>query len=415
MVDHQRETARNLGGSEAAEAVGNPVLDDAPPGVAAWALDDRQGAPRPGRLGPGRLVRAPGMRFGVMAGRNILFSAADQKLFEINDAAAHLWRCVEDGLGQQDILDELAAAGLEPGAARRHLDAAIHEWTRLDFIRQVPEPSPGRMRCQDLLVAGVATRIRHAPAPGPDLAPIFAHLEGPGPVPDVTLDVIGQDGDVQLFRDGDLLLSCPREEAATALKAQVMNEVLGRGTYELALHAAALLRGDRMLLFSGRPGAGKTTLALALAGPGFGFAGDDLVLLAADGRATGVPFAPAVKPGAWDLLADLRPDIGDAPVFRRPDRKRVRYPLPQALVPGRPHPVGWLMQLDRRPGAKAGLTPVDSPTGLRWMLQDAYAEGRVLTPAGFEALRLALRQAQCHRLTYSRLEDAVELLHETCR
>ncbi|MGK7867622.1 hypothetical protein [Falsiroseomonas sp. E2-1-a20] len=355
------------------------------------------------------------MRFGVIDGRNILFSAADQKLFEINDAAAHLWRCIEDGLAQQDILGELVAAGLAPAAARRHLDAAIREWIKLDFIRQVPEPSPGQVRRQDLLVAGVATRIRHAPAPGPDLAPIFAHLECPGPAPEVTLDVIERDGGVDLFRDGDLLLSCPREEAATALKAQVMNEVLGRGTYELALHAAALLQGGRMLLFSGRPGAGKTTLALALAGPGFGFAGDDLVLLAADGRATGVPFAPAVKPGAWDLLAAARPDIGEAPVFRRPDRKRVRYPLPQALVPSRPHPIGWLLRLDRRPGAKASLTPVDPPTALRWMLQDAYAEGRVLTPAGFEALRLALRPAQVHRLTYSRLEDAMELLHGACR
>jgi hypothetical protein len=410
MVEHQRN---GIGESGATEAVGSPAahsLAPWPSGAVSAPVEEPRGAPPP----PARLVRSTGMRFGVVDGRNLLFSAADQQLFEINDAAAHLWRCIEDGLGRPAIVAELVAAGCTPEAAHRQLDGAIREWTTRAFIRQVPEPVAGPARCQDLLVAGVATRIRYAPAQACALARIFGHLETEGTTPEVTLDAIDRDGRMELYRDGEWLMSCPEAEAATALKGQVMDEVLGRGAYELALHAAALLRSGRMLLFSGRPGAGKTTLALALAHSGFGFAGDDLVLLASQGEATGVPFAPAVKAGAWDLLAPRRPDLRDAPVFRRPDRRRVRYPLPLGLVPARPYPVGWFMRLDRRPGAKASLTPVESPTAVRWMLQDAYARGRMLTPAGFDAVRGALRQAQSHRLTYSRLEDAVELLHRTC-
>ena len=73
--------------------------------------------------------------------------------------------------------------------------------------------------------------------------------------------------------------------------------MLERGTYELVFDAAALVRNGRMLLVSGHPGAGKTTLTLALVDAGFGFAGDDLALLNSEGRVTGVPFAPAIKAG----------------------------------------------------------------------------------------------------------------------
>jgi hypothetical protein len=70
--------------------------------------------------------------------------------------------------------------------------------------------------------------------------------------------------------------------------------------------------------------------------------------------------------------------------------------------------------LDRRTGAKASLTPADSPTVVRCVLREAYALGRKLTPAGFDAVAGAVDHAECYCLTYSGLEDAVELLQRRC-
>ena len=199
------------------------------------------------------------------------------------------------------------------------------------------------------------------------------------------------------------------------VKGQLLNEILESAIYELALHAASLIRNGRMLLVSGHPGAGKTTLTLGLVDAGFGFAGDDLALLNSEGRVTGVPFAPAVKSGAWNLVATCRPDIRNFPVFRHPDSKRVRYPTPRGLVPYIDYAVGWLVLLDRQPGAAAMLKPVDPVSALRWVLQESYAQGQQLTVAGFKALGRAIDGAKYYRLTYSRLDDAVELLDRTCR
>jgi hypothetical protein len=367
-----------------------------------------------------QLVPAGEISFWVIAGRNILFSAATQTLVEINDTAAYIWRAIELGLDRESIFSEMVEQGLSLATAESYFDGAILEWTRLGFVKPSPQSASCILLdkaplCQDIRVAGVPLRIRYATDLTPVVAPIFEHLESQGTTPDIALDVVERDRRTDLFRNGSWLLSCSHEETATVLKGQLLNEVLEGAVYELALHAAALVRNGCMLLISGHPGAGKTTLTLALVDAGFGFAGDDLALLNSQGRVTGVPFAPAVKAGAWKLVATCRPDIHSVPVFRRPDRKRVRYPAPRGLVAALAYPVGWLVLLDRSPGATAALTPVDPISAVRWILQESYAQGRQLTTAGFKAIGDAIDRAKYYRLTYSRLEDAVELLDRTCR
>ena len=365
-----------------------------------------------------RFVFADEISFAIIDGRNVLFNAANQTLVEVNDTAAYIWRSIEVGLEKENILSEMAGQGLAREIAESYFDAALLEWARVGFIKPPQSGSciiPDKaLLCQDICVVGVAMRIRYASSLAPEIAPVFEHLEFKGTVPDITIDAVDQNGRIDLLGDGQWHLSCSREELATILKGRLLDEVLERGTYELALHAAALVRNGRMLLVSGHPGAGKTTLTLALVDAGFGFAGDDLALLNSEGRVTGVPFAPAIKAGAWKLVATYRPDIREARVFRRPDRKRVRYPIPRGLVPAVPYPVGWLVLLDRRSGAPAALTPVDSLSALRGMLQGAYTQERQLTTAGFNAMAHAINSAEYYRLTYSRLEDAVELLHQAC-
>jgi hypothetical protein len=341
-------------------------------------------------------------------------------LVEINDTAAYIWRSIETGLERDPIVSEMVEQGAPLETAESYFDAAVLEWTRLGFMKPSPQSascilSDQAPLCQDIWVAGVSIRIRYATDLAPVVAPIFEHLEIQGTEPNIALDVVERGTQVDLLRNGSWLLSCCHEEAATILKGQLLNEVLEGAVYELALHTAALVRNGRMLLVSGHPGAGKTTLTLALEDAGFGFAGDDLALLNSQGRVTGVPFAPAVKAGAWKLVATYRPDLRSVPVFRRSDRKRVRYPAPRRLVTALAYPVGWLVLLDRRRGATAALTPVDPISAVHWVLQESYAQGRQLTTAGFKALGNVLVRAKYYRLTYSRLEDAVEILDRNCR
>jgi hypothetical protein len=262
----------------------------------------------------------------------------------------------------------------------------------------------------------VAVRVVYPDGDAGRVAEAFRHLEGdPGAEADVLLELVEHGGQVQLFRDGAWLGSCRLDEAATVVKGQLLTEVLERADYELALHGAALVRDDRILLLSGRPGAGKTTLTLALVEAGFGFAGDDVVLLDAAGRGLGLPFAPAVKAGAWPLLAPRFPGLAAAPVFRRPDRRRVRYPVPHATAPQRPRALGWVVLLDRATAGAAALEPIDPAGALRGLLDGAFALERELTSAGFDALTEVVGSAETWRLSYAGLDDAVALLDGACR
>jgi hypothetical protein len=357
---------------------------------------------------------------GVLAcikGQNVLFSPSGKAIFSLNDTAAEIWRCLEDGMRPREIAAEIADCGVEPSRAHAYVESALAEWEQAGVLRPCLPSSLARdgQLATVIGLAGVAVGIlypstiaRWANAP-------FRHLEVAGGTADIQLHIIDREDRIQLFRNGEWLLSCSAAELPTALKGQLLAEVLSKAPYELAVHSACLLSGGCSLLLCGNPGAGKTTLAMALVDAGFGFAGDDVTLLDSDGQSIGLPFAPAVKPGAWPVLAPYCPELLSASVFRRPDGMHVRYPAPRGPACCDPHRVGWVVVLDREAGATARLQPIDPAGALRGLLDGAFARGGELSSSAFQVLARVIESAHTWRLTYSRLEDAVRLLGQTCR
>ena len=366
----------------------------------------------PTPLGARRRGQRRQAALAVIGGQNVLFSAAAQKLYQLDDAAAYLWRCVEDGMDRGEILAEMAGHGIDPKVAETSVRSTLRQLRQLGLLRtSATRVSPGETwRCQTLQLAGLDVVIRYATARAGSAASAFRHMERPRTEPDVVFDVHEEKNRFDLFRNDRFIGSCSAEGLAATLKAELLSEVLEHGRYELALHTATILPDDRALLICGRPGAGKTTLSLALEHAGWAVAGDDLALLHASGSIAGVPFPIAVKAGAWKLLARYRPDLAEVPVSRRPDRKRVRYLPPQARVPAGPRRVGWVVQLRRRPGDDVSLAPMAPIEALECLLKDASGRDQNLSPAAFEALASLVNGAACYRLAYSRLEDAVRIL-----
>jgi hypothetical protein len=359
-------------------------------------------------------------RLARIRGQNILFSSSQQAIFAVNDTAADIWRSLEEGMLPQAISFEIARSGVDGREANRHVEAALGDWQRLGLIRPcapLSPPSAHEPVSQVVAVAGLYIRIVYPAARAFPAITVFRHLEVQRETADVVLQVVEHEGRIHLFRDCDWALSCSPDELPVMLKGQLLTEVLDHGAYELALHAAALLGNERIVLLCGNPGAGKTTLTMALVHAGFGFAADDVTLLDSRGYGVGLPFAPAVKAGAWPLLAEYCPDLDAAPVFRRPDRRRVRFAVPRELVPAPPSPlpVGCVVLLRRGRDVKARLEPVDPVSALRGLLNGAFSPGRVLSDTAFDVLTQVVGSAAAYCLIYSRLDDAVELIAKACR
>jgi hypothetical protein len=209
--------------------------------------------------------------------------------------------------------------------------------------------------------------------------------------------------------------SCQPEELPTVLKAHLLTEALNTKGYEIALHAAALEAGGRAVLLLGRPGAGKTTLTLALACRGLGYGGDDVTLVSAQGRCISLPFAPAVKAGSWPVLASWVNGLLTTPMYRRPDGKRVRYPTPVSFRRLTNCEIGWVILLDRRRGEPAALNSIDTAEALPGLLAGAFVDGDKLTEGAFEALIHGIQSAELYRLSYSDLADAADAVTKVCR
>lgn len=357
-------------------------------------------------------------RLARIRDQHILFSPSRQALFALNDTGADIWRSLEDGMSPEAISSEIANRGVDWHQAVGYVETAVRQWERVGLIWLSPAwfstLSHDRVS-QVVAVPGAHVRIAYPAAHALPAATVFRHLEVQGSVADVALELVEHSDSIYLFRHGHSIHSCSSDELATMLKGQLLAEVLERGTYELAVHAAALLRDDRILLLCGSPGAGKTTLALGLVHAGFGFAGDDVTLLDSLGYGMGIPFAPAVKAGAWPVLAEYYPELDAAPVCRRPDRRRVRYLIPKEFVSPSPRPVGWVVLLRRHVNARAVLTPVDPVGALRGLLNGSFALGGEMTGTAFDMLTEVIGSADVYCLTYSRLEDAIALLQKACR
>ena len=353
--------------------------------------------------------------FALFEGRPTVFCESAQTLYALNSIAALIWCCLAEGVGAQGARERLVEAGLDRKDAAQYVDDAIREWLQLGLLRADFASSSGRHVCAftvDGAPYSVETASRRQsqeiaalfdPNPSCGASAAAAHVQ-----------VIDLGGSMNIFFDDRKIGVCEPGELAPTIKALVTARVLEADSEKIAFHAATLSRHGRALLLSGAPGAGKSTLALHLAARGYIYCGDDIALISPDGSVTGLPFAPTVKSGAWDMVAAIRPELRHAPAHRRPDGKQVKY-LPIRDIDPAPYPVGWVVFLRRQPGAATVFSRLDGVDAMRGIIAGAYSPSRQLSLAGFRALKQLLEGAAAVELNYACASEAADALSDFCK
>ena len=269
---------------------------------------------------------------------------------------------------------------------------------------------------QELRVGWVSFQILYFDESlGRRLAPVFAHLECSGNTASATYNVWSQENFALIGKAGEAhAFAFERDHAAPALKCFLMENALENLEERLAIHAALLGRRGDGLIAVGRPGAGKSTLALALVALGFDYAGDDVVALDIGGSVTGLPFAPSIKSGSWPVAEGLEMLPEPPKIHKRLDGEKVRYwPLEKAPI-NSALAAKWLILLNRMPNARPSVTPVDRLTALQAITEGASTTSRKLSQAQFAALANMVSQVTAAELTYSSAEEAAGLLAKFC-
>jgi hypothetical protein len=362
------------------------------------------------------LTPAEGVSFLLLDEQPALFSAVTQELFALNKMAALIWCCLENGDPYSKILDQLIASGVGPADAATYIHSASRRWLRLgllqvdvnNFNQSVIASSfsvtLGRLTWTFLVTSDRLAHLLHQ---------LFENRESPRGGD--RLKVIEEDGLVYVFHNDKCALTRVINDIVPSIKAYLTEQLVTRCAPDIAFHAACLKRGEKSLLISGRPGAGKTTLALHLVQHGFEYCGDDIVLISPEGSAIGVPFSPTIKPGAWQLLRQSHPGLAKASVSRRPDGKRVKYLCGMAMATNSFYQVGWIVFLRRRTGKSAlRLAPLKRLDALKRLLESSFSPDGRLSPVALTGLKSMITDANSFELSYANSTEAQTAISAMC-
>ena len=357
----------------------------------------------------------PGTSMTFIGDQPMIVSQSRHALFELNQIAGYIGCRLEDGISLPQLAREVAERGISHPAAM--LQKVLADWSQSGLVHAAACPPA----CPPVLVQGVSIGARvfalryHDEALARQVAPLFAHLHTDGAAEKAwaTYD-IWRDNDLCLFsRDGSPAALLQFNQAATLVKAQIVQDIIDDPRWTLAMHAGCVSRHGKALLLSGQPGAGKTTLISWLIGSGFAYHGDDISMLAPDGRVLGLPFLPTIKSGAWPMMAARYPGQLQPLIHWRPDGRRVRYlDLPPSA--GEPLPVGWIVKLRRTKGAPAKLIPQHAAALIKHLLSEAASSSGEADRTAIDILIRTVGAARTCVLEYDDLDEAAALLGAFC-
>lgn len=191
---------------------------------------------------------------------------------------------------------------------------------------------------------------------------------------------------------------------------QLNRMALAAPSADVLVHAAVASLDGRAVILPGRSGAGKTTLAAALALAGWTYLSDEVAVIGAGGaEVRPYPRPLALEPGSWDLVpkAVNRWPVGVPHLVRD-----LRLVLPASL--GTAGPAGPAVPVaivfpEVGAGARTRLEPLGRAEALERLLPLTFNLAGLGT-VGFDRLAGCVRRAVCRRLVLDGVRDAPALL-----
>ncbi len=200
---------------------------------------------------------------------------------------------------------------------------------------------------------------------------------------------------------------------APALLEWGFNWCVGRRVHHLVVvHSAVIARGRRAVLLPAQPEAGKSTLCAALVAHGWQLCSDEFALVdPATSEIYPLPRPISLKEQSIDIIASRMPGAVFGPEVISMDGRRTRHLAPPATSVARSSETvtaAWIVVPRYAKGSPTEFEPVTHARMLAHLADSSY-NYNALGVAGFDALARLVDASSCHKLTYSNIDEALQL------
>jgi len=241
-------------------------------------------------------------------------------------------------------------------------------------------------------------QLRYPSVLSNDIEVLFGAAKANAVTAEQVITICEEEGRFALSSDDQSQTNLSREHLLVALQDRVVHALIVDMKDAVALHAGAVTWNNRSTLVAGTTGVGKTALTAWLAGNGFQYISDEIVvLLDAGSKLVGFPRAMVVKEDALTAVKDLPAFVAMSAVETATDLM-VR-PAPSQLAARSPLLCGLIIFPHFETGAALRITPLSAAqTGLR--LMGCNLNARNLPGEGFAEIVALARKTPAFALHY---------------
>ncbi len=349
----------------------------------------------------------------------ILVGADGDRLFVYNRAAHLLWRASS----RHDTLSIMRALasrhGLAFDVARNDVISVVDQWIELGLVEGDGGATGRGIACEALspgdLTGGdrsLASRHRFGAllvelvadaATLCVLDPLIGRSDEWHRAPDLRCVVgLDQTGKHFFAVDGRLMASGLAPEVAVgAFYQAVINRLHPETAWRAFLHAAAVAKGERAVIFAAPSGSGKSTLTAALVARGYEFLSDDIVALRSrDDAVVPFPLPTRVKHGSLPILSPLYPALTVA------SGDSIQYLAHSTNFDAPPRAAHALVFATYEPGSRTRFGEISTTDAASRLFADRVFLGYPIEPVAVAGFIKWLQRVKRHELIYSDLNEA---------
>lgn len=183
----------------------------------------------------------------------------------------------------------------------------------------------------------------------------------------------------------------------------------------LVFHSAVVEKNGKAVLFPGEPGAGKSTLCAALVASGWRLLSDEMAMVSPeDGYLKPVPRPVSLKNESIGIMKQFAPHM----VYGREAADTTKGTVAHMKVPpesinkaGETAAPAHVVLPCYKPGSAAVLQSLPRAETLMHLVKNSF-NYNVLGLQGFETACKLVDQCQCHKFSYSKLEQAISIFDQ---